>query len=244
MIILGVATGAVGVAGAGALATGKLTLGQSHAQAAPVALAASADTSSAVPLAAYAEVLSVTPVSQTVTKPRQQCHKEKVTVHTKPKDSHNIAGTAVGAAVGGIVFNQLGGGVFRALATTAGVIGGGYAGNRIENSVHKGSTKTVTKERCVTAYDRTTIPNGYLVSYTINGKTQQVHMDHDPGRQIPLKDGQLDLNAYNPDRSDPQGQSPDQGPNPAPAPLNGGLGPTGSQDPSANQAPRQGGRPG
>lgn len=219
-MIIGVATGVVGAAGAGALATGKLTLGPT-----------------------YAEVLSVTPVTQTVTTPRQQCHQEQVTVRKK-KDPHNIAGTAVGAVVGGIVFNAIGGGVIKALATTAGVIGGGYAGNRIENSVNKGGTKTVTKERCVTAYDRTTTPNGYEVTYSFKGKTQVVHMDYDPGKQILLKDGKLDLSAYSPNRSGQQGQYPGQSPNAAPP--NGNLGPTGSPDPgpNANQAPSQDGRAG
>lgn len=247
MIILGVATGAVGVAGAGALATGKLSLGSGHAQSAPVATpAATADAAPAAPLVAYAEVVSVTPVSQTVTTPRQQCHKEKVTVNTKPKpkDPNNIGGTALGAAVGGLVLNQFGGGVFRALATTAGVIGGGYAGNRIQNSTHKGSTKTVTKERCVTAYDHTTVPNGYQVTYSINGQTQQVHLDHDPGRQIPLKDGQLDLSAYSSDRSGEQGQDPSQNPNQNPGQSPSPGSPAPSQAPNANQGPSQGSRPG
>lgn len=195
-----------------------------------------------VPQALYADVVSVTPVNQIVTTPRRQCHIEKVIVHTKPKDPHNVAGTALGAAVGGILLNQLGGGVFRALATTAGVIGGGYAGNRIENSTHKGSTKIVTKERCVIAYNHKTIPRGYQVTYSIQGITEVVRMDHDPGRQIPIKDGKLDLTAYTPDRSGPQDQSPTQAPDGSPSAADPGAAPAGSTAPSASQAPSQGGR--
>ena len=225
-MIIGVATGVVAAAGAGAVATGTLTFGPT-----------------------YAEVVAVTPVSQTVTTPRQQCHQEQVTVHQKSNDPHNIAGTAVGAVVGGIVFNAIGGGVVKALATTAGVIGGGYAGNRIENSVNKGSSKTVTKERCVTAYDQTTTPNGYQVTYKIKGKTEVVHMDVNPGKQIPLKDGKLDLSAYNSAGSGQQqgqnaNQYPNQSPNGAPAPTNGmgPMGPAGSPDQGSNAS--QDGRPG
>jgi outer membrane lipoprotein SlyB len=41
-------------------------------------------------------------------------------------------GAGVGAVVGGLLGNQVGGGTGRTLATVAGAVGGGYAGNTIE----------------------------------------------------------------------------------------------------------------
>jgi uncharacterized protein YcfJ len=201
-IVIGMATGVVAAGGAGALAThGQLPF--------------------TPPEPTSAEVVSVTPLTTTVTTPRKACHKEQVTVHTAPKDQHQIAGTLIGAAVGGILLNQIGGGVFKALATTAGVIGGGYAGNRIEASTQKGRTRTVTRERCVTAYDTTTVPSGYEVSYTFKGKTEVVQMDHDPGKQIALKDGKPDLAAYSDERTGQGGQGGQQGGNNGQAAENG-----------------------
>ena len=58
----------------------------------------------------YADVLSVTPVKETIRTPRQECHDEQVT-HTRPvKDENRIAGTAIGAVLGGVLGNQVGGG--------------------------------------------------------------------------------------------------------------------------------------
>jgi outer membrane lipoprotein SlyB len=45
-------------------------------------------------------------------------------------------GGAGGAVVGGLLGNQIGSGNGRTLATIAGAVGGGYAGNRVERNMH------------------------------------------------------------------------------------------------------------
>lgn len=52
--------------------------------------------------------------------------------HTAPTSGVGIAG---GAVVGGLLGNQIGGGTGRTLATIAGAVGGGYAGNEVEKNV-------------------------------------------------------------------------------------------------------------
>ena len=141
----------------------------------------------------YAEVVEAKPVTKTLQTPRQECHDEQVTRQKEAKDQHQIAGTAIGAVVGGILGHQVGGGTGKDLATVAGAAAGGYAGNRIENKMQKGNTETVTEQKCETVYDKSETPNGYRVTYKLNGKTSVVHMDHDPGAKIPVKDGKLDL---------------------------------------------------
>jgi len=141
----------------------------------------------------YADVVEVKPLTKTVETPRQECHEEQVTREKPVKDQHQIAGTAIGAVVGGLLGNQVGGGSGRALATVAGAAAGGYAGNRVQDKIQKGDTETSTEQRCTTAYDKSEIPNGYRVTYRINGKTAVVHMDHDPGSKLAIKDGKPDL---------------------------------------------------
>ena len=51
-------------------------------------------------------------------------------------------GVLAGAAIGGLLGNQVGGGTGKTVATVAGAVGGGYAGNEIE----KRTRKTVTYE--------------------------------------------------------------------------------------------------
>jgi uncharacterized protein YcfJ len=108
------------------------------------------------------------------------------------------AGTAIGAVVGGLLGNRIGGGSGKALATVAGAGAGGYAGNKIEGKMQQGNTYTTTEHRCVTAYDTREEPAGYDVVYTLDGKQHHVHMDHDPGHQIPVQDGHIVIDSEGP----------------------------------------------
>jgi uncharacterized protein YcfJ len=138
-----------------------------------------------------AEVVSVKALTRTVKTPRQDCHDEQVT-RTKPaKDTHQLVGTGVGAALGGLVGNQFGGGNGKILTTIAGVAAGGYAGNQVEKKVQQGNTYTATEQRCTTVYDSSEVPAGYDVVYVFNGEHHHVHMDHEPGARLPVKNGQI-----------------------------------------------------
>ncbi len=138
-----------------------------------------------------AEVISAKALTKTVKTPRQECHDEEVT-HTKPvKDKDRLAGTGIGAVVGGLLGSRIGGGNTRIATGLAGAAAGGYAGNKIQQKMQQGDTYTTTEQRCVTAYDTREEPAGYEVVYELDGKRHHVHMDHDPGRQIPVQDGQI-----------------------------------------------------
>src|SRR5437870_12265103 len=138
-----------------------------------------------------AEVVSVKAVSRTVSTPRQECHDEQVT-HTKPvKDKDRLVGTGVGAVVGGLLGSRIGGGNTRIVTGLAGAAAGGYAGNKIQQKVQQGNTYTTTEQRCVTVYDTHEESKGYDVEYMLDGKRHHVHLDHDPGKEIPVRDGQI-----------------------------------------------------
>ena len=138
-----------------------------------------------------AQVVSVKALTRTVKTPRQDCHDEQVT-RTKPvKDTHRLVGTGVGAVVGGLLGSEFGGGNGKVLTTVAGAAAGGYAGNKIQEKVQQGNTYTTTEQRCTTVYDSSEVPAGYDVVYALNGNQHHVHMDHDPGPRIPVKDGQI-----------------------------------------------------
>jgi len=49
----------------------------------------------------------------------------------------NYVGIGTGAVLGGLIGNQVGGGRGKALATVAGVIGGGFLGNAVQNQVEQ-----------------------------------------------------------------------------------------------------------
>jgi len=137
----------------------------------------------------YAKVVSVDPVRSTVNNPKQVCHDETVTHSAPPKDQHRIAGTAIGAVVGGLVGHQVGGGKGRTLATVAGAVGGGYAGNRIEASRQKPQVTTSVERQCDTVNNTSSRIVGYDVRYVYNGVTRTVRMDHDPGDRVQVQEG-------------------------------------------------------
>lgn len=137
----------------------------------------------------YAKVVSVNPVHKTVNNPKQVCHDEVVTHTAPPKDQHRIAGTAIGALAGGLLGHQVGGGKGKTLATVAGAVGGGYAGNRIEASRQQGQVTSSTERHCDTVDNTTTKVVGYDVRYEYNGVTRTVRMDHDPGDRVQVQEG-------------------------------------------------------
>jgi len=141
----------------------------------------------------FAEVLEVKPIKKTIRTPREECHDETVT-HTRPvKDEHRVAGTALGAVVGGLLGNQVGGGKGKTIATVAGAAAGGYAGNQVQQGMQQRDTYTTVEQRCRTVTDTSEKVDGYNVKYRYKDKVDTVRMDHEPGDKIPVKDGQLVL---------------------------------------------------
>ena len=147
---------------------------------------------------AYAEVLKAEPVTQTVKIPRQVCKDELVTHQAPVQDRNRIAGTAIGAVVGGLLGNSIGGGRGRTVTTVGGAAAGGYAGNQIQKNMQDSDTQTSRQTRCKTVYDRQEKAMGYNVTYRLGDKQSVVHMDYNPGDRIPVKDGQLVLSRPEP----------------------------------------------
>ena len=164
-MLIGGVLGAVAVTAGGAYATYNLVSGPS-----------------------YAEVVAVKQIKKTVKTPRQECRDVTVTKRKPIKDDNRIVGSAVGAVVGVLLGNQVGGGNGKKIATVAGAVGGGYAGNKTQEHLQQNNTYTTTERRCNTAYDTSEKIAGYDVTYELGGKVRTVRMDEDPGRRLPLDD--------------------------------------------------------
>lgn len=141
----------------------------------------------------FAEVVSVVPVTRTVSVPREVCKDEVIDVSTPTKDPKQITGTIAGAVIGGVLGNQVGDGSGKTVATVAGAAAGGYAGNKIQENMQEGNTGTQTQRVCSTVQDSHEEPAGYDVTYIMDGEQRVVRMDHDPGDRIAIEDGQLVL---------------------------------------------------
>jgi uncharacterized protein YcfJ len=71
---------------------------------------------------------------------------------------------------------------------------GGYAGNQVQKNLQEKDTVSRTERRCKTVYESHTRTVGYDVRYRLGKEEGQARMDRPPGPQIPVKDGQLQLN--------------------------------------------------
>jgi uncharacterized protein YcfJ len=77
----------------------------------------------------------------------------------------------------------------RTLATVAGAVGGGYAGNRIEANRQHGQVTSSVQRRCSTVNESSDRIVGYDVRYQYKGVTRTVRMDHDPGDRVQVQEG-------------------------------------------------------
>lgn len=129
-------------------------------------------------------VISSTPVIQQVAVPRQVCTQQPLVVQQQPATSGG--GAVIGAVVGGLAGNQIGGGSGRAAATALGVLGGALLGNSVEgNQAQAAQVQNVQQCTTQTFYENRT--TGYNVRYEFNGKEYNVQLPYDPGPTIRLQ---------------------------------------------------------
>jgi uncharacterized protein YcfJ len=95
-----------------------------------------------------------------------------------------------------VLGHQVGHGIGRDVATVAGAAAGGYAGNKIQEHVQENNTYQTVERICRTEYDSHTESTGeFRVRHRLDDKVDEVVMDYDPPRRIPVKDGRLVLTA-------------------------------------------------
>ena len=140
-----------------------------------------------------AEVIQVEARYATRQVPRQECQHITVQRQRPVQDEQRVAGTAIGATIGGVLGNQIGGGRGKDLATVGGAIAGGIAGNRIQQQRQQNNTYTTVEEQCHTVMDSQRYVTGYDVTYRFNGDTGTIQMASKPGAYLTIDDGQVVL---------------------------------------------------
>ena len=177
------------------------TVGAAHAASSPAALLADSETgkSSVPPKSSIAQErptasaqrrvqIAEVPSSQRHTDTAEnptarapvcgQCGHVESVVSKQQAAKPSGVGIAAGAIIGGVLGNQIGGGSGRTLATVAGAVGGGYAGNEVEKRtrttttyevrvrMEDGEVRTFPSEEQPTwsVGDRVKVVNGALVA--------------------------------------------------------------------------------
>jgi uncharacterized protein YcfJ len=134
-----------------------------------------------------ARVVQVTPVTERVNSPRQECHNEYIQEPYRSGGRDN-AGAIIGGIAGGLIGSQVGKGNGRVAAAAAGAATGAIVGDRIDNSPgpdYGNSTRQV--ERCAMVDSWQTVNRGYNVTYRFDGRTYTTMMPYDPGNTIRIR---------------------------------------------------------
>ena len=141
-----------------------------------------------------ATITKVEPIKETYQQPREVCENVVVTEQAEVKDPNQIGGSVAGAAVGGIIGNQVGSGRGKTAATVAGAAAGGFVGNKAQERHQQGKTTQRTEQQCTTVNDTQERVIGYLVTYRLDGTTATIKMDQAPsGSTLPVVDGKIAL---------------------------------------------------
>jgi len=132
-----------------------------------------------------ARVISVTPQTERVNVPRQECRTEYQQQSYSQDNEHSIAGAVIGGIAGGLLGNTVGRGKGRVAAAAVGAGVGAIAGDRIANNRNNVvSTRTVPVQGCYQVDNWQTVNAGYLVAYEYNGRTYNTVTSEHPGRYI------------------------------------------------------------
>jgi uncharacterized protein YcfJ len=92
----------------------------------------------------------------------------------------NVPGALVGAAIGGILGHQVGGGHGKDVATAGGAVAGAYVGSNVGRDGGQGYGQNV--QRCESVASQT--PAYWDVTYNFRGQQHRMQMAHDPGRIV------------------------------------------------------------
>jgi uncharacterized protein YcfJ len=147
---------------------------------------------------AFAEVVAVKEAREIVTTPQEKCEQVLVQKQAPVKDEHRATGTIIGGVAGGLLGSAVGGGKGKTVATVAGAAAGAYGGNQVQKNMQEQDVVTSTESRSRTVNVRSEKLAGYDVTYRLQDKEGTVRMAFNPGKQIPVRDGQLVL-----DRAEP-----------------------------------------
>ena len=132
-----------------------------------------------------ARVLSVSPQTERVNMPREECRTEYQQQSYRDDRDHSIAGAVIGGIAGGLLGNTVGRGSGRVAAAAVGAGVGAIAGDRIANSRNNVyATRTVPVQSCYQVDNWQTVNSGYLVTYEYNGRTYNTVTSEHPGRYI------------------------------------------------------------
>lgn len=133
-----------------------------------------------------ARVLSVTPQTERINNPRQECHTEYIRDSYRDSGERDIGGAIIGGIAGGLLGSQIGKGSGRIAGAAVGAAAGAIVGDRIDNNARPGYASRPV-EHCSVVDNWQTVNRGYLVSYRYDGRTYDTVLPYDPGNKLRIR---------------------------------------------------------
>lgn len=159
--------------------TGSITVHNASAVTAPAPVRAPA----------RARVLHVEPVSTSWQEPREVCQWVTVQKPVRVQQDDRVARTLLGAAAGGLLGNQIGGGSGKKVATVIGALAGAQVGSQTGDRAPR--TISTTEQQCSTVMESRSRTSGYLVSYEYQGQIETIRTSREPGAYLPVENGRV-----------------------------------------------------
>lgn len=133
-----------------------------------------------------ARVLSVTPQTERINTPREECHTEYLRDAYSDSSERGLGGAIIGGIAGGLLGSQIGKGSGRIAGAAVGAATGAIVGDRIDNSARSGyATRPV--EHCSMVDNWQMVNRGYLVSYRYDGRTYDTVLPYAPGNKLRIR---------------------------------------------------------
>jgi len=136
---------------------------------------------------ARAQVLSSTPVFDTINEPRRECWTETVGHESRSyRDGSNTGSTVLGAIAGGLLGSTVGKGNGKVAAAAVGAATGAVVGSRWNDGGTRYESSPRQVERCRTTDNYRQVVSSYDVRYRFQGREYNTRLPNDPGKWLTL----------------------------------------------------------
>lgn len=135
---------------------------------------------------ALANVVGVSPITEQVNHPTQQCWTETQQVTQAAPQQRNYLGAIIGGVAGGLLGAQVGRGNGRIAGAAVGAGVGTVAGDAVanQNSANATVTTTTPVQRCRQVDNLQAVTTGYMVTYEYDGQRFSSRLPYNPGNQL------------------------------------------------------------
>jgi uncharacterized protein YcfJ len=133
---------------------------------------------------ALANVVGVSPITEQVNHPAQQCWTETEQVTQTAPQERNFLGAIIGGVAGGLLGSQVGRGNGRIVGAAVGAGVGAVAGDAVANQNNSNATTTAPVQRCRQVDNFQAVTTGYMVTYEYDGQRFSTRLPYNPGNQL------------------------------------------------------------